>query len=1022
MTTPSKQHVFACNGAIAGPDALVLNHDENDPNSRVSLQLPKFVDQVYHLPNRLLDLLEIAAYVFAGDRATSRGPRDAVEYHAWPRSMHFHIKVRDDVFWNQGRVKLSLCEALKFMTGDLEYSFVFEGGRSTDPTSLFDSEEFTIAPEGPASVVLFSGGLDSLAGTLERLARTDEQLYLISHRSGQPSTAKTQRSLAAALRKMYPGRVNHYSFGCGLRNVRGTEETQRTRAFLFCCTAFALAHRVGVDAFYAYENGVTSLNFIRRQDLMSARASRTTHPKTHALMAQFLAEVQGGPMTVQNPLWNRTKSDVLALIQDVHGRDLVGSAVSCSKTFHQLVDSTHCGCCFQCIDRRLAAFAVGMQDVDDAGIYADDVFVKTIESIETRTTVIDYVRQAIEFSKTNADVFVMDRLSELADVTPYLGMAEDMAVEAVWELCHRHGQQVTQALIDIRKQFDDPRYPIAKGSLLDIVASRAYLKPAASVIAPPVPAVAAVTLNVADDAGAKTETRLETVIAHASIQDRTFTLDGKEYLLPEVFDCGDRVIGIDEVRRVAADATAQVLMIGETGTGKESLAEFIFAAGDVPVRKRRVVNCAELEATRADSELFGHVKGSFTGADTDRDGILKKAEGGAVFLDEIGALPAEVQRKLLRFVEYKVRRRVGDDTPDTIQTRVLAATNADVNDALVHDLLPRFQCRIELPPLRERMRDLLWLIGHRSFLGGGQFTGISLRALCCLFSDEWSANIRGLQNCCAGWKRMGTGHKVCGDHIADVVSFRGTTAADWACFTSYALAAIEKAGGVQVDVPDAKAAMCVLLLGIADGADAAATVVPAIALASLCDALRADSTQYAIGWLRDVLAARNKAFVATSGRDRNEVCDLGDALAEMARLRKVFPSLDVKDRLEPVATSANFRDLKMRPIRPAKAFEARIRDLTSVVPLWTEPEASLRPVDTDIEAIMDENNITGQERTICKLYAEGKSIAAIEGSPGVTIKSSTIQDRLRVLRGMDVRLERLLQKKKPGRKSTNRPA
>lgn len=481
IATPT-QHVFLCNSAAlpksvpADAHVLTLNYLSSDPNRLVALKLPKFVDQCYHLPDRILDLLELAAYVFAADRATHRGAKDAVEFHAWSRYMLFVIKVRDAEFWNRPGVKERLCAALRFMTGDLEYSFEFVAGHTTPPTSLFDKEDFAIDLQGPASVVLFSGGLDSLGGVLERLETTNENIYLISHRSGQPSTKKTQAGLVRVLSDKYHGRVHHYSFDCGLANVRGAEETQRTRAFLFGSIAFAVAHRIGLDSFFAYENGVTSLNFLRRQDLINAKASRTTHPQTHALMADFLSEVHGKQMKIVNPFWTKTKADVFTVLDSFKGRNLISSAVSCSKTFQRLGNnSTHCGCCFQCIDRRIAAYAAGLQDIDNAGIYSTDIFKNRIEMDETRTTALDYVRQAVQFSKTNDDGFVMDRLAELSDVTPFVGLEEDAAVEAVWTLCHRHGDQVMNALSEVRRQFDDLRFPLADGSLLQLIAARAHL-------------------------------------------------------------------------------------------------------------------------------------------------------------------------------------------------------------------------------------------------------------------------------------------------------------------------------------------------------------------------------------------------------------------------------------------------------------------------------------------------------------------------------------------------------------------
>lgn len=482
MTAACPPRVFLCNGAPqpasvpAGAHITILNYLPKDPNRLVNLRLPKFVDQLYHLPDRILDLLELAAYVFAADRTTFRGAKDAVEYHAWSRAMSFIVKVRDAAFWNQPKVKERLSRVIRFMTGDFEYTFQFLPGHATPPASLFDKEEFAIAPRGPASVTLFSGGLDSLAGALERLETTEEDLYLISHRSGLPSIKRTQASLAQALCKAYPNRVHPYSFDCGLANERGAEETQRTRAFLFGSIAFAVAHRLGLDSFFAFENGVTSLNFLRRQDLMNARASRTTHPQTLALMADFLTEVHGAPVRVINPFWTKTKTDVFTLLEKVNGCNLISSTVSCSKTFQrQPGNATHCGCCFQCVDRRIAAYAAGLQEIDNAGIYSADIFKNRIETPETRTTALDYVRQAVHFANTTDDGFVMERLAELSDVTQFVGLEEQAAVEAIWTLCHRHGEQVLKGLSAVRAQFDDLRYHLEEGSLLQLMAVRAHL-------------------------------------------------------------------------------------------------------------------------------------------------------------------------------------------------------------------------------------------------------------------------------------------------------------------------------------------------------------------------------------------------------------------------------------------------------------------------------------------------------------------------------------------------------------------
>jgi len=474
---------FFCNGVSSMSDLpdnakiLNLSYFKQDKNHLVNLKLPDFVRSVYHLPPRILDLLEITAYIFAADRWAPRGRKDALEFHAWARSMNFIISVRDAEFWNRQVVKEKLSKALAFMTGDAEYSFRFIPGHSTPPSGLFDREEFDIQSSGPVSVVLFSGGLDSLARVLNRLRTTDEDIYLISHRSGLPSTKRTQNKLVEALKNSYPGRIHNYSFECGLSHKRGAEETQRTRAFLFNSIAFSLAYSLSQNRFFAYENGITSLNLLRRQDLINGRASRTTHPKTHELISSFLSELADVDIKVLNPFWQLTKADVFRSLETDGGKNLINSSVSCSKTFQRMESGTHCGGCFQCIDRRLAGYASGLEDCDNCGIYSRDILIDPIESPETRTTALDYIRQATRFASITDDQFYREHLYELSDVVDHIDAdGEADAIDKIWALCNRHGNQVMMAIKEIRQKHDDPRFEVKAGSLLQLIACREYLK------------------------------------------------------------------------------------------------------------------------------------------------------------------------------------------------------------------------------------------------------------------------------------------------------------------------------------------------------------------------------------------------------------------------------------------------------------------------------------------------------------------------------------------------------------------
>lgn len=473
-----------CNGA-SPPDkpqadqrVLALDYLEREGNTtNVRIGLPCLVRDVYHLPDRVLDLLELAAFIYCADRMRGRGSKDAVEYQAWARSFHFIVKVRDHAFWASGEVADCLSQTLCFMTGDREYSFSFESGHSTPATSLFDDEKFMADNNRELTVMLFSGGLDSLAGVLSRLQETEDKLCLVSHQS-QPGTVRTQQKLVEKLSKLYLGRIFHYRFKCTLKGKRAVEETQRSRAFLYTSIAFAVAQAFSQNSFIVYENGITGLNFSRRSDLVRARASRTTHPKTIHSMNELFTLISERNTSIQLPfLWN-TKTDVMALLKAGPHSHLIPSSVSCSKTFQNLGQATHCGGCSQCIDRRFAAYASKTNDIDESGIYAHDIISTAISEREIKTTAVDYVRQAKNFSTWNEEHLFMELSTELAEIVDYLpGDGDEFdKLKSISELCKRHGDQVALAMKRMRDAHDDLYSDLDSESLLGLISSRDYLK------------------------------------------------------------------------------------------------------------------------------------------------------------------------------------------------------------------------------------------------------------------------------------------------------------------------------------------------------------------------------------------------------------------------------------------------------------------------------------------------------------------------------------------------------------------
>jgi transcriptional regulator with PAS, ATPase and Fis domain len=205
-----------------------------------------------------------------------------------------------------------------------------------------------------------------------------------------------------------------------------------------------------------------------------------------------------------------------------------------------------------------------------------------------------------------------------------------------------------------------------------------------------------------------------------------------------------------------ADVNTTVLITGESGTGKELVAEAIHYAGARQAKPLVRVNCAALSEHLLESELFGHVRGAFTGAIKDKTGRFQKADGGTIFLDEIGDLPPSMQVRLLRVLQERKIERVGDSTPIPIDVRVVAATNQDLQTKIQRgefrqDLFYRLKVvRIPLPPLRERKEDLPLLVETfiRKFNEkfGKSVRSITDNVLDLFMNYDWPGNIRELEH------------------------------------------------------------------------------------------------------------------------------------------------------------------------------------------------------------------------------------------------------------------------------------
>ncbi len=212
---------------------------------------------------------------------------------------------------------------------------------------------------------------------------------------------------------------------------------------------------------------------------------------------------------------------------------------------------------------------------------------------------------------------------------------------------------------------------------------------------------------------------------------------------------------IDFIKKVSPfDNT--VLIYGESGVGKELVARAIHQLSPRKNKPFIALNCANISGELMEAEFFGYKKGSFTGATEDKAGILEKADGGTVFLDEIGEIPYDLQAKFLRFLEEKEIRRIGDDKPIKLDVRVITATNRNLKKMVEEgkfrkDLYYRIGgFKIEIPPLRDRKDDIPLLVNH--FIKkynekyGKNIVGITPEALEVLVRYDWPGNVRQLES------------------------------------------------------------------------------------------------------------------------------------------------------------------------------------------------------------------------------------------------------------------------------------
>ena len=414
---------------------------------------------IYQMTPRTFDLLLIAASVFTADSLTSRGGTGRSDAGAdWYRDLRFVIPVADPEFWRAEHDRL--VAVLEFLTGD-RFSFAFDRRARREPAQRHLLQDHP--PAEAEQVVLFSGGLDSLTGALESLAGEGPRPLLVSHCSATKTIA-VQKALYRKLKCRFPGKILWVPADGTLKRVDAKERTQRSRSFLYGALGYAAASLVGANRVSFYENGVVSVNLPFSGQVIGTMATRTTHPLFLSRLGALFSRMAERPITVDNPYAAMTKTEVVTRLRNLDGADLIGKTTSCSSVWTRTRKYPLCGCCSQCLDRRFAILAAGLEAHDPADRYEVDLFLGQRKRELDRTMANDWTRHAgRRLARMSLHQFGTEFAAEIADVVA--GYPESQiahVISEIFEMHRRHGEAVARV---VKQTIADEAPRIADGAV-----------------------------------------------------------------------------------------------------------------------------------------------------------------------------------------------------------------------------------------------------------------------------------------------------------------------------------------------------------------------------------------------------------------------------------------------------------------------------------------------------------------------------------------------------------------------------
>lgn len=460
-------HWVLCGGAnslLASGDVLrlAIRRDGVPEAGQFRIELGGVEKQLLGMiPGLYNDLIEIAAYVHVADQAIFRGgPNQDDNGTTWHRRFHFVVPVRRVDFWQNTEVKRTVESLLRFLSDDaFQFSFVpLQQQHEHQLVLSAGGEQRSLADwRDIKSVILFSGGLDSLTGAYEELVDRGNDAILVSHASATKMIPIRDR-LVSALRERAHGRGRtHISVSVvRARASHDRERTQRTRSFLFAAIAGAVAHVANCQRIRFYENGIVALNLPVSEQVLGSRATRTVHPRALKSLSELLSRIDGQNVWVENPFMDFTRAEVMGRLRDMGGKDLFPFTRSCADTIGATAAQPHCGVCSQCVDRRMAAVAANLHDLEPVDLYRKDVFKESIAENCDRLFIMGYVKSALAWAETRSDSEFAKGYREVpgyGEVTAALpalaqtwGCHIDSALGRVVDLHRRQGMAVIEAM------------------------------------------------------------------------------------------------------------------------------------------------------------------------------------------------------------------------------------------------------------------------------------------------------------------------------------------------------------------------------------------------------------------------------------------------------------------------------------------------------------------------------------------------------------------------------------------------